>query len=403
MIKFAIFLILISISTISHSVTFEFTKIPECKTTSFSQEKLKIAMKNHQKKMEQPKNQIKESPIKFESPKPEITYEEYDKDALEKHIENIKQEAEKLGISSSVIISFAWNAEYKPSVKKSSQAQPETKMTFRKYLANQFSSANMEIFKRSVAEKNGKLRMVFDDTESIFDVERSVALALWMHETKFGKIMGNRRIVDALLTLSFNNPRSAFFKKNLLDFLIMVDIDEIDMKAKGSWAGAFGQVQFMPQTFLKYAIDYDQDKKADLFSSEPDIVASLSNYLFNIGWKRNDGIASRVIIPHDFNYCNVGFVEGYEKTIAEWQRLGIRIPRDNELDALSPNLGKKYLADKNKKAWLIVPDRTYIQDGQMPDAFLVYENFGRILDWNRSMFFAITIAILQDEAEKLGA
>ncbi len=377
------------------ALEYQFTNIPNCKIYNFKEEKLKITLQAAQK--------LNPTPNLPQAGQVSVEYEDYNKNAVIAHIDHIVNMAKMAGISSKTIAKFQKLAEYRPNVRQSSQNQPEFKLTFERYLENMFSRGNVQILATKVLEKNTKMQSVFKDIEEIFDVEPSIAMALWMHETKFGAIMGRRKVIDALLTMSFNNPaRKAFFEENLIKFLQLVDIGQLEIGTTGSWAGAFGNVQFMPQTFMKYAIDYDMDGKADLLKSEPDSMASLANYLFNLEWKKNSGIASRVILPDNFDYCNVGFMENKAKTISQWIKLGIVIPTSQNLAKIPKmqDLGRKYLVDKTKKAWLIIPDKTHIlQDGSRPEAFLVYENFGKILDWNKSTFFAITIAVLQEEIE----
>lgn len=313
------------------------------------------------------------------------------KNDIELYKRNIKELAKKKGISSRTINYFLDKVEYKETVRKLDKSQSETKSYLKDYLRNQLSDKNIEILKEKSKEKNEKLSTTFDILESIFGIEKSALMALWMHETKFGKITGGRKIIDALFTMAFDGRRREFFEKNLIQFLQIVDSGHLKIDDKGSWAGAFGNFQFMPQTFINYSIDFDGDKKSNHFSDE-DSLASASNYLWHVGWKNKDGIMTHVELPNEFDYCNVGIINGKEKTIKEWKKLGIKLGKSK--------FGEKYFKDENKKAWLVIPDRSYMdENGCKPKAFLVYNNYAVILDWNRSMFFATTIAIYEKEID----
>ena len=385
-------LFLILTANTSKAYNYEFTNIKNCKTYDIEIERELLLIDDYEdfdnKYCKYRQNDLKQ---KNKDLKSKITeYEEYDEKSVEEYKNKIYNLAKKDGISYATRRDFKKFVEYKADIKKFDNTQPENIKTLDEYLFEQLSDVNLDILHKNILEKRNNKNL--NDIEDIFKVEKSIMMALWMHETKFGRIMGKRKIIDALFTLAYNGNRKEFFEKNLIYFLKIVDLKHANINAKGSWAGAFGQIQFMPQTFMKYAINYDDKDSIDIFKNDDDIAASLANYLQNIGWKYKSGIITEVILPNKFDYCLVGFMKNKEKTIQEWKRLGLKLSKNT--------IGREFFQDTYKKAWLIIPDKTHIlTTGCKPRAFLVYENFGHILEWNRSMFFAITIANLQQKSE----
>ena len=205
-------------------------------------------------------------------------------------------------------------------------------------------------------------------------------LALWGVETNFGKHVGKMDIISSLATLSFDKRRSVFFSDQLITLLKLIDdsIIEIDM-LYGSWAGAVGNFQFMPSTIANYAIDYDNDNKIQLKKSLKDSLASAANYINKIGWEYQSKCFLKVklnsSIKSDYINTSAKKIRNY-LTIEQWKKKGIVISN------------KSTISD-NKKAALIMPDG----NDESP-AYLVFKNYEKILKWNRSLRFGITICTL---------
>ncbi|QED23922.1 lytic murein transglycosylase [Candidatus Deianiraea vastatrix] len=393
----ALFMLLIENAS---AYNYEFTNIPSCSVVSIDNERSKITSNLGvdfdesicKSAMVIPKS---ETAISVTKKNDIIELSSEEKKLIKKYKDKILKLAKDAGVSRKTRNAFYDSVEYKNNITKLSNAQPEKKTYLVDYMMNQLSAENIAILSKNINLRKNRDKEMFDNLEKIFAVERSIMTALWMHETKFGKIMGNTRVIDSLFTLAYTNEKKReFFETNLIQFLQIIDMGHGDIGSRGSWAGAFGQVQFMPQTFLKYAINYDDKDKIDLWNKEEDALASLANYLYNIKWKKDGGLITEVILPDEFDYCLAGYVENKVKTVEEWKKLGVKLGKSR--------FGAKYFHDQYKKAWLIIPDRTHIfQNGCKPRAFLAYENFGHILDWNRSMFFGVTIAALQHESEKI--
>jgi len=182
--------------------------------------------------------------------------------------------------------------------------------------------------------------------------------------------------------LSYDKRRSEFFSKQLLILLRLVDQDLIDYKTLyGSWAGAFGNFQFMPSTIKNYAIDYDGNKKIELKNSLEDSVASAANYISKIGWKKNQPCFYQVNMNKniDAKYINSSARKiSYKLKVSKWKEKGITKIDQSTLDT-------------NLKAALILPD------GKVgTPSYLIFGNYERILKWNRSLRFAISVCTLAE-------
>ena len=207
-------------------------------------------------------------------------------------------------------------------------------------------------------------------------------MALWGIETNYGRNTGGFYTIDALATLAFDGRRSAFFREELINALTILQKENMaagDMK--GSWAGALGQCQFMPSSFLKYAVDYNKDGKRDIWDSKQDVFASIANYLKTEGWNSNEGWGRPVRLPKDFDNALADIKSS--KTLSEWNKLGVR------------RLDGKPLPDEDLKASLIM-----VGEGEDASPYIVYGNYKVILHWNRSRFFATAVGNLADAIGK---
>ena len=218
-----------------------------------------------------------------------------------------------------------------------------------------------------------------------YGVQPRFILALWGIETSFGTYTGSFNVIRSLSTLSHDLRRREFFTDELINALTIIDQGHITGDEMiGSWAGAMGQNQFMPSSFLNYATDFDKDGKKDIWTTLPDVFASSSNYLKESGW--NDDLTwgrevmTTKTIPDDFITTSAKEINK-SKSLSEWAALGI----------LKKNGEKLPLRDM--QAYLVYPED---DEGRK---FLVYENFKVIMKWNRSLFFGLSVGILSDMIE----
>ncbi|HCJ78154.1 MAG TPA: lytic murein transglycosylase, partial [Gammaproteobacteria bacterium] len=175
---------------------------------------------------------------------------------------------------------------------------------------------------------------------------------------------------------SFDERRSAFFTTQLLALLKLIDDNKIPLDAQGSWAGAMGNVQFMPTNVAAYGVDADGDGEIGLWDNKADIFASAANFLQKIGWHRGERWGREVTIPLNFEYQLANL--NTKKTVNEWQSLGVRTATNEDLP------------DSTMKASLVLPM------GYNGPAFLAYRNFHAILRWNRSILYALSVGHLSD-------
>ena len=291
-------------------------------------------------------------------------------------LDNFKSEALRKGISQDTINKTFTKVRYLEKVIEYDRKQPEF-----------FEDTNTYIKKRATRSKVIKARKfyfknktLFDEVEKKFKVEKELLLSLWGIETNFGKHVGRMDIISSLATLSFDKRRSKFFSNQLMILLELIDDNLIKIDTLyGSWAGAFGNFQFMPSTIKNYAIDYDKNSKIELKKSLYDSVASAANYINKVGWKFGSKCFYQVKLmkPVKKKYINDSAknIKNY-LSINKWKEKGI---------ANIDNLKIK----TNVKAALILPDGT-----ENSPAYLIFNNYEKILKWNRSLRFGITVCTL---------
>ena len=294
-------------------------------------------------------------------------------------LNKFKIRALKKGISEETINNSFKNAKYLEQVIKYDRYQPEFFEDTKTYI-NKRATRSRLLKAKALLIKNQKL---FDEVEKKFNVEKELLLALWGIETNFGKHVGKMDIISSLATLSFDKRRSEFFSKELLILLKLIDQKLIDVDTLyGSWAGAFGNFQFMPSAIENHAIDYDKNGKIELKQSLHDAVASAANYINKIGWKYKSSCFHKVELTKSISkkYINVSAkkIKNY-LTIKSWKKKGI--------------VDIQQINDKYKAA-LIIPDLAVPEGNKNSPAFLVFGNYEKILKWNRSLRFGVTVCTL---------
>ena len=259
------------------------------------------------------------------------------------------------------------------------RSQPEFTLTFAQYLDRVVPESRQ---KRARARLN-QHRALLTEIGDAYGVQPRFVVALWGIETDFGRVLGGFKVIPALVTLAYDGRRSAFFRKELLDALHILDeghISAADMK--GSWAGAMGQSQFMPSSFRQYAQDYNKDGHKDIWGTQADVFASAANYLARVGWRDDMTWGREVRLPATGSASPANAMQFHDKKtkkpLPEWTRLGV-VSADG-----AP------LPTRALKARLVLPD------GAEGRAYLVYANYEAILRWNRSNYFAIAVGTLAD-------
>lgn len=251
--------------------------------------------------------------------------------------------------------------------------QPEGRQTFAEYLVRVVPGSRVEAAQKRLA----KHRTLLEEVAAIYRVQPRFIVALWGIESDFGRYTGGFSVINALSTLAYDGRRSAFFRSQLIDALRILESEDIGVTGMtGSWAGAMGQTQFMPSSYQDFAVDYDQDGRSDIWTSHPDIFASIANYLLQANWKYDQTWGRQVLVPKDLDPKLVGLE--ITKPLNVWQELGIR------------RMDGRDLPVRELEASLIMPNG--IEGG----SYIVYQNFRAILDWNRSTYFALSVGTLAD-------
>lgn len=291
-------------------------------------------------------------------------------------LSSYKNLALKKGISQKTIDIAFMNVKFLEQVIKYDRKQPEFFEDTKTYVEKRANISRVKTA-RKLLKKN---KTLFSEVENNFLVEKEILLALWGIETNFGKHVGKMDIISSLATLSYDKRRSEFFSSELMTLLKLIDDKLINPSTLyGSWAGAYGNFQFMPSSIKRYAIDYDGNNKIELKSSLNDSLASAANYINKIGWKKNQPCFFRVKLTNEVKkkYLNLSAKKISNKlSISKWKRKGVINFDGSELKT-------------NLKAALILPD------GEIGSpTFLVFENYEKILKWNRSLRFGISVCTL---------
>ncbi len=303
-------------------------------------------------------------------------------DGFDKWLLDFKERAIKTGISKNVVEDIMTDARFLPKVIEYDRYQPEFYEDTYTYVKKRSNSKKIKkglaLYKRE--------KLIIDKIETEFLVEKELLLSLMGIETNFGKYLGKMDIVSSLATLSYDERRSEFFTDELLILLKLVDNKIIDKEILfGSWAGAFGNFQFMPRTIRNYAIDYNKNKTIELKKIE-DSFASAANYLNKIGWKKDfpcykkiklkDSIPKKYLNTSARNIKNKKKVSFFKRFIKNSQTLNV---------------------NENLKAAIITPDKDIIPGSdKLEPAYLVFSNYEKILNWNRSLRFAIAVCKLKN-------
>jgi len=297
-------------------------------------------------------------------------------------VQKFKRLAIKSGVSEKVADEVMSNATYLPNVIKYDRFQPEFYEDTFTYIKKRTNKSKV----RKGLALYKKEKLTIDRIEKEFLIEKELLLALMGIETNFGKYLGKMDIVSSLATLSFDKRRSEFFTKELIILLKLVDQKIIDKKILfGSWAGAFGNFQFMPRTISNYAIDYNKNKTIELKKTE-DSFASAANYLNKIGWKKNIPCFTKINLNKNIpnKYLNSSARSIKNKKKVKYFKKYIKDYKDLKVD-------------RNLEAAIITPDIDIIPGANThTPAYLVFANYEKILNWNRSLRFALAVCTLKN-------
>jgi membrane-bound lytic murein transglycosylase B len=296
----------------------------------------------------------------------------------------LKEQALAQGVSAETVESALTGLEPLEVVVERDRTQAETVLTIDQYVQRRLTRP----FVRTAVDRSRAHRKVLLPIAEKYGVSAKLIVAIWGMESNFGRFTGTRPIIQALATLAWEGRRGAFFTAELMDALQILDKDYIELdQMKGSWAGAMGQTQFMPSSYLAHAQDWDGDGRRDIWHTLPDVFASIANYMQAYGWKPGELWGREVRLPRGgplplmqkVGVRESGCRAAREMTVplplARWQALGVRtaagraLPRV-ERDASLLNAGSK--------------------------TYLVYRNYDALLAYNCAHAYALAVALLSD-------
>lgn len=294
-------------------------------------------------------------------------------------IASVYQEAIKNGISKDIAAKYLFSI--KPPKENSEPVQirlqkqePEVTMPYTKYLQKLVPSEKM----KKAEEEYAKNKALLFAIAAQYKVDPQIIIALWGLESDFGVEVGHFEIIETLAILAFHHHRSEYYRRQLLDALRMVAFNyHIPQQLMSAWDGGMGQPQFEPSIYFQYAVDYDNDGFANIWTSLPDVFASIANFLHMNGWHYNQPWGMEVKVPDNFP---VGEASPYhKKPMKYWRSLGVR------------DLNGNLVANSDELAAVILPS------GIKGPAFLVYVNFTALLNWNKSTSEALSAGIIASQ------
>lgn len=284
-------------------------------------------------------------------------------------LSELRQDARAAGISERTLERALSGVAPIPRVIELDRRQPEGRMTFVEYRQRVINDARIRKGRRMLEEHGPLLARI----EAEYGVPAAVIVALWGIESNFGENTGGFPVIASLATLAHEGRRADFFRGELLSALKILEAGDIAPEAmNGSWAGAMGQSQFMPSTFLAYAVDGNGDGRRDIWGSQADVFASMANYLSRMGWDR------RYIWGREVRVANGVGASGLDekRPLSRWQAAGVRQRDGGDLPAVA-----------------IDASLLRMDDGAGP-SYLVYDNFRVLMRWNRSTYFATSVGLL---------
>jgi membrane-bound lytic murein transglycosylase B len=289
-------------------------------------------------------------------------------------LEALRAEASAKGISDETLDATLKDIAPVTRVIELDRRQPEFIQTFWTYLRGRVNDERIKRGRALLAKHRNLLYKIYNE----YGVPPRYIIALWGLETNFGDYLGSFRVIEALVTLAYDRRRSHFFRAELLNALQIVEAGHISPGAMtGSWAGAMGQMQFIPSIFNKYAVDYTGDGRKDIWGSLPDAFSSAANFLSSLGWQAGEIWGREVSLPNDLDLMLATMER--KKTLEEWSSLGVRRPKGAALP------------QADMEGSIVLPQ------GYKGPAFLVYDNFRAIIRWNASIKFAISVGCLADQ------
>ena len=286
-------------------------------------------------------------------------------------LQTIKSEAVRQGVPAAVADKAFQGLTPDQKVVDLDGRQPEFSLTYAKYVGGTVSADRIAKGQQRMAQH----RTLLDALQAEYGVPPQYLMAFWGIETNYGTYMGDFRVVRSVATLACMTKRTAFFSNETVQALRILDMNHMTSEQmRGSWAGAMGNMQFMPSTFTRWAVDRDGNGRIDIWNSLPDAFASAANFLRGIGWKPGLPSSEEVVLPNGFPLDQADST--IEKPVRAWASLGVR------------KAGGGALPVSDEPASILLPA------GYRGPAFILYPNFKAVMNWNRSTLYALSVGIL---------
>jgi membrane-bound lytic murein transglycosylase B len=293
-------------------------------------------------------------------------------DGFHSFLNGVRVEARKAGIRPSTLDSAFAGVSPNQGVLDRYHHQPEFTMTWARYRALLVTDKRIAAGRQAVGASRALFRLV----EQRYGVGPGVIAGIWGLESSFGTGTGDFRVVEALATLGWEGRRAEFFRGELLAALRILDDGDVGPSAMtGSYAGAMGQPQFMPTSYLRYAVDFEGNGRRDIWTSKPDVLASIANYLAQSGWRAGQTWGQQVTVPAGLDVPG----RDVRRPLADWRQAGVR------------PTGANWAAAADTPAALVAPD------GPGGETFAVFGNFAAIRRYNPSDFYAIAVGLIGDQ------
>jgi len=294
-------------------------------------------------------------------------------DDFRSFLAGVRAEAQRAGVAPGILNSALAGLQPNQAVLQHYEHQPEFTLSWAQYRALVVTDQRAENGRVALRQNATTMRAV----DERYGVGTGVVFGIWGLESSFGQKMGDYNVVQSLATLAWKTGRAAFFRSELIAALRILNAGDISAAhMTGSYAGAMGQPQFMPTSYLRYAVDFEGNGRRDIWGSKADSLASIANYLARAGWRPGEGWGEQIAIPPTFNPSLAG--RDNRRPVAEWARMGVR------------RLNGESLPQSDLQAAVLIPD------GVAGEAFFAYPNFAAIRRYNPSDYYAIAVGLIGD-------
>jgi membrane-bound lytic murein transglycosylase B len=294
-------------------------------------------------------------------------------DSFDGFLAGVRAESRRQGVSDTTLGAAFAGVGLSQKVLELFNHQPEFTLTWAEYRAKVVNETRIATGRTVYGQNRALLASVRDR----YGVDPGVILGIWGLESNFGATKGNFRVIEALATLGYATHRGPFFRGELLAALRILDNGDIaPARMVGSYAGAMGQPQFMPSSYLRLAVDFDGDGRRDIWDDRADTLGSIGNYLARSGWRGGEPWGQKVQVPPGFDAGRAG--RDTRRSLAEWTRLGVR------------------RADGSPFSRPEMTGAVVTPDGAGGEAFMTYANFAAIRKYNASDFYALSVGLIGD-------